>query len=856
MTTSLRTAPDGLAPEFLPGDGWVTLPHFVLRMSGFPFELLKNLVSDAATGSAKRLVRARHELDRAMAASHAPGLLASARTRADGAALRAMRKRKLPSAQIRADVASAEIANALTRFAVLLDEEAAAEKEFLTLFPEEELRTSGYVLDLFRHRSDLRDGLLVSNESSEPVLAHWIDKTTLPGWRWHKDDRPRIDTLVRHLQRAGAKNDTTGHLGPFAPGLFAADTPGLAAVPTGLNRHPLLARWAADAIAVAMRKDPHVLPQCRPRRAPGASLTGRTLHVFSFDYTAKAGDVAEATRIYRPVDVGDYDCTVLSLCDGERTAAQIAQRIEPTYQPGDPVPPPVADSLHRLEDLGAILVGPEIPYGTPDPLPQLAAYEGDPGGVAWRGLLREAERRLTDFGAADSTTAERRAALDALKCSFEAHTGISAERGQGKFYGDRSVLHEDCSGRYDGLSLGGPLTDLLAGDLTLAYELAMAAPRQRYTAESQLLAVWHARRFAGRPYVSLHEFIAGFVEDHERLTAEYARVDVAETTFLDRVEDALLARGTHDDTAVSVDTATVRELVAAAGAHVPMLCNPDLMIAAESEAHLASGDFFAVISELHANEESLSHGLFGPVLNERFPGFPDAVLEGYRGLMTADEDLACVTLAHRNKSYIRVPLDTVEIEASGRSPLPRQRVFALADLQVVNAGNTLRLRHPGSGRFLRMAALPYAWLGVRHNPFVPFGFPRHQGGKLLPGRRHPHLPRITMASVVLQREFWRIPAEELAARHRRDAFLKVQRVREERGLVRHLYAKVPGETKPIYCDLDSPLLVRQLTRLAGQSAEPVELSEMLPGPEHLWVSDQHGHYTSELRYAAFSAPVR
>ncbi|MFF1697661.1 lantibiotic dehydratase [Streptomyces sp. NPDC058257] len=813
------------------------------------------LVSDDATGAARRLVRARRGLERAVAASHSADLLATAHSRQDGAALRAVRKRKLPPAQIRSEVGSDEIRAMLEEFAGLLDEEAHANERFLELFPLAELGTSDRVLKLFQESAQLRDALLVSNESSEPVLARWIAKTLEPEWRWHKDDRPRIDTLVRHLQRVCAKNDTTGHLGPFTLGVFAPGSRGMSAESVPLRRHPLLSRWAGEAIAAAMRDDPEVLPQCRPRRAPGAAVSGDTLTVFSIDYTAKVKDVREATRIRPPVPLAAFDLAVFAHCDGDRTTAQVAREVDSRYRPGDPLPQAVLDSVARLEQLGAILVGPELPYGVPDPLPELSAYEGDPEAVAWRGMLRQAARHLGDFGAVESGTAVRRAALDGLKSDFETYTGVPAERGRGTFYGDRTVLHEDCSGRYADLSIGHPVTEFLADELPLAYDLSMAAPRLRIAAESELLGDWFAARFPGRSEVPLYDFLDGFVADSEALAAPYAKIDAAETDFLDQVENALLSGGTYGDTEVTVSPGEVRELVAATGDSCPVLCNPDLMIAAESPAHLATGDFYAVISELHANEESLSHGLFGPTLDERYPDFADSVLDGYRRLLAADEDIACVTLAHRNKSYIRVPLNTVEIEASGRSPLPREQVLGLADLRVTRAEGSLRLRRPGSDRFLRMAALPYAWLGVRHNPFVPFGFARCQGGKLLAGRHHAHMPRIRMGPVVLQRQSWRVAAPDLSARHRRDSFLKVQELREEVGLTRHLYAKIPGETKPVYCDLDSPLLVRQLTRLAGQATGPVELSEMLPGPEHLWVSDQAGHYTSELRFAAFSAPV-
>ncbi|MDX3104972.1 hypothetical protein [Nonomuraea angiospora] len=43
------------------------------------------------------------------------------------------------------------------------------------------------------------------------------------------------------------------------------------------------------------------------------------------------------------------------------------------------------------------------------------------------------------------------------------------------------------------------------------------------------------------------------------------------------------------------------------------------------------------------------------------------------------------------------------------------------------------------------------------------------------------------------------------------AFLAVQRLRRRLALLPHLYAKIAGQSKPVYCDLDSPPLVRSLT---------------------------------------------
>jgi hypothetical protein len=74
---------------------------------------------------------------------------------------------------------------------------------------------------------------------------------------------------------------------------------------------------------------------------------------------------------------------------------------------------------------------------------------------------------------------------------------------------------------------------------------------------------------------------------------------------------------------------------------------------------------------------------------------------------------------------------------------------------------------------------------------------------------------------------------------------------------RYLFARSPLEQKPFYVDLAAPLMVRNLSRVLRAlaknpaNAAVVELSEMLPAPDELWLTDPHGrHRTTEFRFAA------
>jgi hypothetical protein len=114
-----------------------------------------------------------------------------------------------------------------------------------------------------------------------------------------------------------------------------------------------------------------------------------------------------------------------------------------------------------------------------------------------------------------------------------------------------------------------------------------------------------------------------------------------------------------------------------------------------------------------------------------------------------------------------------------------------------------------------------------------------------------HGARITMGRTVWQRETWDIPATDGPASAQAAASWA-----RGLGLPRRVFALSPGELKPIYVDFDSPILTRILCRQLRRAAadfpgRPARFTEMLPGPDDCWLTDEEGQrYTSELRLVA------
>jgi len=123
----------------------------------------------------------------------------------------------------------------------------------------------------------------------------------------------------------------------------------------------------------------------------------------------------------------------------------------------------------------------------------------------------------------------------------------------------------------------------------------------------------------------------------------------------------------------------------------------------------------------------------------------------------------------------------------------------------------------------------------------------------------PHMPRVTIDRVVVQREQWSYGAAELQFVQKEeecDRFLEARRWMREQGLPRYIFVSAHIEDKPFYVDLESPVYVEILLKLvrrvlaSDKPDTPIVITEMLPNPEQLWLPDKDNRkYSSELRMA-------
>ncbi|MFB7126832.1 lantibiotic dehydratase [Kitasatospora sp. NPDC056273] len=856
---------------------WSLAPTALVRQAGFPLELLSGLVDEGADAEARALFDRYAALLEAAAAAkeelkRPPVAADEALSRAVGDAIGNAIGMLRPLTEPDLAAATRELgprSGPLAGFQNQVTELRRACREFAESHAQRMWEGRLAVAEVFADER-LRDVLLLSNDAAAPQFLAWLDAfdPTVTGRR-RAHAQKMTDLLTMYLQRVTTKNETHSHFGPLNVARVAGGgtldwTDGSAVL-----RRAYVSHWAAARLARKLGEDPALRTLVRPRRLPFAFLDqGDGAHtgvdLYSCGVESAPGVDWRFDRIGR-VAVGPAQDWLLRRLDGVRTLEELSAEWHGRFgasADGDGDDGPGFDeALADLADRGLATAWPEVPVGDPRPLAALraqlvAADAGDHPAMAW---TAELEAAVAAF--AQAPYPERPTALAALKARFEELTAGPANRFGGHHYADRSVVWEEAHGELDDLRIGSELAEVLSEELAFVYEIALAAPRLRLRLETDILTRWFRDRFGPDRPVPLADFYRAFVEDREQLALRCSDVTTEVARLRATVARQLL--GTADPAAreIVVPDERIDELRAGLPQGPAAFCNPDVLLAASGPQALAAGEFQVVVGELHAGRDLLTHSSLSVQAVERAPRLTEEIEARYRTLLAEDEILVDVLRGHQDKTACQQSFPGPDLEILGRSPKDRADVLHPSDLHLLLNGPRLELRTQGRPERIRLLAPPAGGYTLMDDPLAPFAFPRLHGGNGLDLGELPHVPRIRHRRTVLQRELWRIPASELrgwsptgSPVKADDAaeYLTACRLRARYGWPRRVFAKLPGQPKPVYVDWDAPLIVRQFFRLVRGVEGTVVISELLPSTEQRWLRVNGASYTSELRYAVFA----
>ena len=669
----------------------------------------------------------------------------------------------------------------------------------------------------------------------------WQNRTVLetgiaPFLRWEPRPggrasmvRQREELVAHYWQRFCVKNDTIGFFGPVGWGAWDAAAKGVSIEPgEGLTAQAevYFSSWAVDALARSLDADPGLRAWTAPRRVPFVRLA----------------DGAVAVPARPPHPLGPVDLRILELCDGRRPARDIQAEMGPDVD--------VPAALEGFAARRWITWRLNAPWGA-HPDRQLRAVLEQVGDAAVREralerlavLERGRERIRAALGAQDLS-----AAMAELESDFEELTSTAAQRTKSARTAPcRSVVYSDTvrSARARAgeglLDVLRPMESLFAAASWLSSTLAeqvMAGARRvydRHTADGSpldLATCW----FACMPVLHGEAAAAADTLQREFWRRWHGILRPAPGARRVEITGAQLAEGVRDAFGAP-----------AAGWTAARYACPDVLVVADDPEAVASGDFEAVLGEIHLATNTLGASLF---VNQH----PDA--DELLAVIDADHPgprlMPVIPKEHRARLSSRIkyalarPSDYAVALVDDTVDAGGARTVPSADVRVEDRDGCLVAVLPGGAVFPLVDVFSHVLSNVVLDMF-----------RILPEARH--TPRVTVDRLVVARETWRVPAGDAAfADEKNEArrFVRAGWWREQLGLPRFVFVASPTEPRPFYVDLSSPvyvnILAKAIRRLARHDpGAQLAVSEMLPTPEQTWLTDDEGRrYTSELRLVA------
>ena len=643
----------------------------------------------------------------------------------------------------------------------------------------------------------------------------------------------RAAVIARYAQRYCAKNDTIGFFGPV--GWARLDTrqtePLRITGSLGIRRGGVYFEYRIlRALADAWSRDPRLLPHLVVRLHSAMSYDGVVLR-----------------RPFRsPLSPDPAVAALLAAIDGTSRFAAVVQRAAARCGLAEQV---VTEEAVRLRDAGVLDIGFRLPVDEhPERWLRDEAAEIADAGLRHEMLsvLDQLDRRRSVITAVVTDPEPLAAALDELEAYLTKVTASPAVVTKQQKATGRTPVYADCRWDLD-VTLGAPLIDRLRAPLGilldsvrwLTSEVALAVADElaavhrtllRRGSDVALCDLYFAAAdvLAGRPGTAVHDVVSDFqLRWNELLPSELAH----DVRLASEIIAPMAARMFSAD----------RPGWTAARYH-----SPDLMLSWPTGSQAPVW----VLGELHIGMNTLENRVFLTQSDD-----PSELFRAVAADMVDGRIVPCYPAG--------------SVPDGRRYPPPAVHVTG----RYLNWSYAHDAGHPAGTR-----SLPGAGLFVRRDEGGLVAGP-HDGAWQLPvleffgeflsalvvnrfALRPPSArsPRVTIDDLVVCRRSWLVGAGEPGAalgtrnQHRLTelaAWLRAQ------GMPRYLFARSPLEQKPFYVDLAAPLMVRNLSRVLRAlaknpaNAAVVELSEMLPAPDELWLTDPHGrHRTTEFRFAA------
>jgi hypothetical protein len=831
---------------------WSILPSYLVRMAGFAFERLDALrcpgsaaAAAALEGAAATRLAIGAALDEAIAGEryadnpmfddpverkafsrHVKRARAFARQPSDAPPLESLH----------------EVARAFASVGGLVDEVLRAHaawhdagRAFRAVFADE-LERSRSALRRFYQDERLQEAVFLESPEAFERIRQLIASEGPRNARARQ--RERLGAL--YAQRFCAKNDTNSMCGPHGLAYVTAGGGGTARIEVTVadaRRETYFSHWAAQALLdAAVRRADGAAPVTF-RLRPGARVEDHSVSWCMIDHDA----TTKLRRRYARGELTAGSARLLRALARPRTLAELTElACELELDPAE-----LASFVDDLVGADIVLKGPAVPPGLFHPLRAVAAeVERWPVSDARAWALAEVkaiEGLLAAF--ARAPLAGRLELYQRLIARFVEATGDPGNRGEGRHYADRSVLHEDCYTELESdLGAAHAALDDTLPVLVAVLELPIELGRER-------VREWFRARFGERNRVSALVVHRAFDDDRVLDTPAATPRAAALREAMDRVRDAIdraVATAAGGPARLSAHDLRTALAGVAAPSHAGYV-SVDLL-----PRRLAEGRCELVVGEAHGVVwfPTCLLDVLPPEHRERvLDQMRTAIQQMARGATTAE----CVFL-HTQATDRRFPLATTDLQMVVPTGRPQALDLGALDLRLGDDGIEVLAGDDEVVPLVAYTRYPFLHFISRIAPLFDDFTDRFFPDSLLPVALRDHdAPRLAVDDLVFRRRTWRRPAAAvraaLAADREHELFRRAQLLRRDLGCDTRVFVSLTGEPKPILLDFENQFLLEALCNLLERQPDDatVTVREMLPGPTELVAHGPDGLRTAELR---------
>lgn len=669
---------------------------------------------------------------------------------------------------------------------------------------------------------------------------------TLPENTRHLSKKRQHEILAaRYLQRYCMKNDTIGFFGPVGWVSLIDDAISIVAQPGAsllCMRQVYFEQWGIDALGRAISHTHALRPWLVPHCMPHLRLENSTLH-FPFGRTLALNQV---------------EASVLDVCDGRHTARQIAALIEKNTG-GIKQEEDVYQILEQFKSMHYITwelaVSPEGVFPEQLLRQQLEAIENEDIRTKSLGMLATLERARDAVTIACGNAEQLDSALGKLNSTFSHITEMTATRSDGQTYAARTLVYEDCRRDIDVRlgadfinTLGEPLSLLLTSARWFTYQLANLYREAILQSYQELVSQMRTPRLdLATFWLWLQPLLFNEKEPLSQKITPLFQQKWSEI-FMGATDSTRDNSGFHYSSKAL--RAQINKVFAVPGPGWSSACYhaPDIFIQASSVEAICQDDYQLILGEFHMAINTLQAQLFvaqhpspQDLLSNTIADLPEP-----RILSVIGKEALPVS---RTRPCLIAPKD-IRIAFTGDATVTKgTQVLPVSAFTVEQSGQTLVVNtRDGHWSFDIIEVVAEILSEIATDCFQLRA-------------QEKHLQRVTIDRLVVAREAWSFLPSEIDFLSEKisplDCFLVARRWMHANRLPRFVFFKTPGEPKPCFLDFESPLYIeifrRTVRRMVHESQEatPVLISEMLPTPEQLWLTDAIGNrYTSEIRLVA------